>query len=215
MLMLLWGMWGTGRKFDDLDAGLRELWRHPAVVRELAELLGVLDEQSSTLPAPSPLDPLVPLAVHGTYAQSEILAAYALGSPAAPPQVREGVKWIKEAQTDVFFVTLHKSERDYSPTTMYKDYAISRELFHWESQATQSQRSPAVKRYIDHQSQGTHVHLFLRDRKTLPHGATAPYVFAGPMEYVTHERDRPVSFTWKLTSPMPEELFETARSVAA
>jgi hypothetical protein len=98
---------------------------------------------------------------------------------------------------------------------MYKDYAISRELFHWESQATQSQRSPAVQRYIEHQSRGTHVHLFLRDRKLLPHGATAPYVFAGPMEYVSHERDRPVSFTWRLTSPMPEELFETARSVAA
>jgi superfamily II DNA or RNA helicase/HKD family nuclease len=215
MLMLLWAMWGTSRKFQDLDAGLREMWRHPAVVRELRELLGVLDERSSTLPAPSALDPLVPLAVHGTYAQSEILAAYGLGSPAAPPQVREGVKWMKDAKTDVFFVTLHKSERDYSPTTMYKDYAISRELFHWESQATQSQGSPAVQRYIEHQSQGTHVHLFLRDRKTLPHGATAPYAFAGPMQYVTHERDRPVSFTWKLTSPMPEELFETARSVAA
>jgi hypothetical protein len=213
--MLLWGMWGLGRKFQDLDAGLRELWRHPAVLRELGELLDVLDATSATLPAPSQLDPVVPLAVHATYAQSEILAAYGLGSPAVPPQVREGAKWMEGAQTDVFFVTLHKAERDYSPTTMYKDYAISRELFHWESQSTQSQTSPAVRRYIEHRSRGTHVHLFLRDRKELPHGATAPYVFAGPLEYVSHERDRPVSFTWKLKTPMPEELFEVARSVAA
>lgn len=215
MGMLLWGMWGLSRRFDDLDAGLRELWRHPAVLQELGELLAVLDARSATLPAPSRLDAAIPLAVHASYAQSEILAAYGLGSHAAPPQVREGIKWMQDAQTDVFFVTLHKAERDYSPTTMYKDYAISRELFHWESQATQSQGSAAVRRYIEHRSRGTSVHLFLRDRKLLPHGATAPYVFAGPLDYVAHEGDRPVSFTWKLETPMPEELFEVARSVAA
>lgn len=213
--MLLWGMWGVGRSFDDLDAGLHALWRHPAVLEEFGELLDVLDARSATLPAPSQLDPAIPLAAHATYARDEILAAYGLGSPAVPPQVREGVKWMEDAQTDVFFVTLHKAERDYSPTTMYKDYAISRELFHWESQATQSQGSPAVRRYIEHRSRGTHVHLFLRDRKVLPHGATAPYVFAGPIDYVAHEGDRPVSFTWRLETPMPEELFEVARSVAA
>ena len=213
--MLLWGMWGLTRKFKDLDAGLRELWRHPAVLHELGELLDVLDARSATLPAPSHLDPVIPLAVHATYAQSEILAAYGHGSPAVPPQVREGVKWMEGARTDVFFVTLHKAERDYSPTTMYRDYALSRELFHWESQATQSQGSPAVRRYIEHRTRGTNVHLFLRDRKTLPHGATAPYVFAGPLDYVSHERERPVSFTWRLKSPMPEALFEVARSVAA
>ncbi|HTN25222.1 MAG TPA: DUF3427 domain-containing protein, partial [Solirubrobacteraceae bacterium] len=213
--MLLWGMWGLNRKFEDLDAGLRALWRHPAVLQEFSELLDVLDARSTTLPAPSQLDPATPLAVHATYAQSEILAAYGLGSPAVPPQVREGVKWMEDAQTDVFFVTLHKAERDYSPTTMYRDYAISRELFHWESQATQSRASAAVRRYIEHRSRGTNIHLFLRSRKTLPHGATAPYVFAGPVDYVSHEGDRPVSFTWKLAALMPEALFEVARTVAA
>jgi len=59
------------------------------------------------------------------------------------------------------------------------------------------------------------VHLFLRDRKLLAHGATAPYVFAGPVEYITHEGDRPVSLTWRLETLLPEELFEVARTVAA
>jgi hypothetical protein len=27
--------------------------------------------------------------------------------------------------------------------------------------------------------------------------------------------ERPVAFTWRLATPMPEELFESARSVAA
>ena len=39
---------------------------------------------------------------------------------------------------DAFFVTLKKSEADYSPTTMYRDYPISPTLFHWESQSTTS-----------------------------------------------------------------------------
>ena len=89
--MLLWGLWGLSRKFDDLDAGLRALWRHPAVLQELGELLGVLDAWSTTLPAPSGLDPGDPTRRARHYAQSEILAAYGLGSPADPPQVREGV----------------------------------------------------------------------------------------------------------------------------
>ncbi len=217
LTMLLWGMWGLTRSFADLDAGLTELWRHPAVVEELRELLAVLDARSTTLPAAvsSGMDPAVPLAVHASYAQGEILAAYGLGSVDKPPQVREGVKWIAEAKTDVFFVTLRKAEREYSPTTMYRDYAISRELFHWESQATQSVGSPSVRRYIEHRERGTHVHLFLRERKQLANGVTAPYVFAGPVEYVAHERDRPVAFTWRLANVLPEKVFRVARSVAA
>ena len=30
--------------------------------------------------------------------------------------------WLPEKQLDVFFVTLNKADKDYSPTTMYKDY---------------------------------------------------------------------------------------------
>jgi hypothetical protein len=38
-------------------------------------------------------------------------------------------------QCDVFFITLKKSERLFSPTTRYNDYAISPLEFHWESQS--------------------------------------------------------------------------------
>ena len=32
-------------------------------------------------------------------------------------------------------IYLDKSEKDYSPTTMYDDYPISPTLFHWQSQS--------------------------------------------------------------------------------
>jgi hypothetical protein len=57
--------------------------------------------------------------------------------------------------------------------------------------------------------------LFVRDRKRAADGATPPYVCLGPARYVESSGDRPVSFTWRLETPMPEELFEVARSVAA
>ena len=60
----------------------------------------------------------------------------------------------RRPQSDVFFVDLHKAERDYSPTTMYRDYAINRELFHWESQSRQTPQQPTVQRYINHQARG-------------------------------------------------------------
>ena len=113
-----------------------------------------------------------------------------------------GILWVPQARSDVFFVDLHKAERDYSPTTMYRDYAINRELFHWESQSRQTPRQPTVERYINHRSQGTRILLFVRERKTFELG-TQPFTFLGPADYVEHHGERPVAFTWRLPVPMP------------
>jgi Domain of unknown function (DUF3427) len=135
--------------------------------------------------------------------------------PNGPPRLREGVRHVQEASADLFFVTLNKSEREYSPTTMYRDYAITPELFHWESQATQGPGTPTIRRYVEHRERGVSINLFVRDSKRGEAGLTPPYVYLGPAGYVSHEGERPVAFTWQLESPMPEELFERARSLAA
>jgi hypothetical protein len=57
--------------------------------------------------------------------------------------------------------------------------------------------------------------LFVRERKTLETGVGSPYVCLGPARYIASSGSRPVSFTWGLETPMPEELFESARAVAA
>lgn len=53
-----------------------------------------------------------------------------------PGTVREGAKYLNEKKVDIFFVTLNKSDKDYSPTTMYNEYSINDFLFHWQSQST-------------------------------------------------------------------------------
>ena len=90
----------------------------------------------------------IPLSVHASYNLDEILTAFGQMSIEKPHRIREGAAFNEETQSDLFFVTLEKTEKHYSPTTMYKDYAISRELFHWESQSGTSQQSDTGQRYI-------------------------------------------------------------------
>jgi hypothetical protein len=128
--------------------------------------------------------------------------------------MREGVAWCEEVKADAFLITLQKSERDYSPTTMYRDYALSPDLFHWESQSTTSVASPTGQRYLRHAQLGTHILLFVRARARNGLG-TAPYTFLGPATYVSHTGDRPVAITWHLHRPMPTDVYLAARMAVA
>ena len=98
---------------------------------------------------------------------------------------------------------------------MYQDYAISRHLFHWESQSTTTERSPTGQRYLNHVRQGTTVHLFIRGSKE-PDGLLGPppYVYAGEMRYVSHQGERPLRIVWRLEHDLPAELFVLAKVAA-
>jgi len=212
--MLAWDLGAGTSPYSSLDDYYLALWLQEAPRQELIELLELLDERSTTRNRPSALAPEVPLVLHARYTRSDVLAALGLGDGTKPPPSREGLMSTPDSRYDAFFVDLQKAERDYSPTTMYRDYAINRELFHWESQSTQTPQQPRVRRWIEHQERGCSVLLFVRDRRRSELG-TQPFTFLGSVSYVDHRGERPVAFTWRLPEPMPEELFEVARSVAA
>jgi hypothetical protein len=152
--------------------------------------------------------------VHARYSREEILAGLGVAARRKPSTFREGVVWCEELNTDAFFITLKKTDTDYSPTTMYRDFALSPELFHWESQSTTSEASKTGQRYIHHRERGSHVVLFVREAKQYALG-TAPYVFLGPADYVSHEGERPMAITWRLRWAMPTEVFMGARAAVA
>jgi superfamily II DNA or RNA helicase/HKD family nuclease len=214
LTMLAWGLGSASSGCEDIASYVRALWSEHAVRRELVELIEVTDARSTSRAIPSGLGTDIPLTLHARYSRQEIVAALGSGQGVKPKVTQGGILWVQESKSDVFFIDLHKAERDYSPTTMYRDYAINRELFHWESQSRQTPEQPSVRRYIEHVSRGTNVLLFVRERKSGELG-TLPFTFLGPATYVSHQGERPVSFTWRLPAPMPEELFELARSVAA
>jgi hypothetical protein len=157
----------------------------------------------------------MPLSIHARYQREEILAALDYAHlQRVPKSFQAGVVYSEPWRADAFFVTLKKSESDYSPTTMYRDYAISPELFHWESQSTTSVASPTGQRYLSHASRGSHVLLFTRQHRVDELG-TAPYTFLGPASYVSHTGDRPIAITWKLTHAMPSDTYLAASVVAS
>lgn len=114
----------------------------------------------------------------------------------------------------MFFVTLNKSDKDYSPTTMYRDYSINETLFHWQSQSTTVEASTTGQRYIHHREQRSQVLLFVREFKTDSAG-TVPYTFLGIANYVEHQGSRPMSITWKLDTPIPAKYLKKTNKLAA
>jgi hypothetical protein len=189
--------------------GLAQLWAHPQVRRELLELFDLLPERVDHLH--TGLDVTnVPLAVHARYTRAEILSAFDVGAAVRPPTWQSGVWWDENSQTDLFAFTLDKSAGSFSPTTRYRDYAISPELIHWESQSVTSLDSETGRRYISHAEHGTHVVLFARL-------STADRAFwcLGPATYVSHQGERPIAITWRLHHRLSGDLFaEFAAAVA-
>ena len=215
LLMLFFTLWRDGGGFSDYSAAWAQLWANPSVRREIVEVLDVAKSLISHVPVRLSAMDSVPLWVHCRYSIDELLAAVgrvSLGQP--PANDREGVRFAEEERADVFTFTLSKSERDYSPTTLYRDYAISPELVHWESQSTTSSESPTGQRYINHLAQGSRVLLFCRETNSGEFGAR-PYFFLGPARYVTHTGSRPIAITWKLDHPMPAAFFEAASMLAS
>jgi len=140
-----------------------------------------------------------PLDVHCTYTRDQILVAMDFMKPST---IREGVKYLPEKKIDIFFVTLNKSDKDYSPTTLYNDYSINETLFHWQSQSTTSAESVTGQRYCNHKIKGSKIMLFVREFKT-DVGGTSPYTFLGLADYVKHEGSRPMNITWRLHKAIP------------
>ena len=148
---------------------------------------------------PVPLGFDCPLDLHCTYTRDQILIAM---DYMTPKNVREGVKWLPDKQVDVFFITLNKADKDYSPTTMYNDYSINERLFHWQSQSTTSDTASTGQRYINHRQRGSKVVLFVREFKQDSIGA-APYTCLGTAAYVKHTGSKPMNITWHLDQPIP------------
>lgn len=176
------------------------LLAHPAVADELRELLPLLDDLSDRLTF-SLDDDLgwehrIPLSVHARHTMDDVLTAFGLLDVGRPFWKQTGVVRDETTNSDLFFVTLEKSERDYSPSTLYKDYAISPVLFHWESQSGTTRRSPTGQRYIHHRERGGHILLFVRQRRHHD-GRTMPYTLLGAADHVSHQGDRPISFVWR------------------
>lgn len=202
----------TGRAITK-DTGFQDavdlLWAHPQVRAELVELLAVLDAQVDHLHAPLATHPDVPLQVHGRYTRIEILAAFGIGTGAKIASWQSGVYEVKHANAELFAFTLDKTSGSFSPTTRYRDYAISRTLIHWESQSITRADSPTGLRYRNHERDGRSIMLFTRLRAD-----DRAFWFLGPARYIRHEGEKPMAITWELAHPLPGDLYASFAAAA-
>lgn len=192
--------------FSSLLEGVNQIKQNSIMCKEIVELLQYNYDHIDFIDEPVNLGFGCPLDLHCTYTRDQILVALDFLKPST---VREGVKWLPDKQTDIFFITLNKSDKDYSPTTMYNDYSINEELFHWQSQSTTAENSTTGQRYIHHKERGSNVLLFVREFKAdNVSSTTAAYTFLGTANYVKHEGSRPMNITWRLDKPIPAKFLK-------
>ena len=196
--------------FNNLLEGFRKIANAPTMMNEIIDLLMYKYEKIDFIDEPVPVNFECPLDLHCSYTRDQILVALGFMKPNS---LREGVKYFEDKKIDVFFVTLNKSDKDYSPTTMYNDYAINDELFHWQSQSTTSAQSKTGNRYANHIQMGSNVMLFVREYKKTKLG-TAPYTFLGLVDYVSSEGSKPMNIIWKLKKPIPAKYLKTSLVIA-
>ena len=208
--ILLSSLWGKKRP-GSLQEALQFLNTRPGLKHDLIELFSWLKENRTQHSLKRFPEMTGPLALHGSYFREQITQALDLGSFEQPKASREGLLHVSKRKIDLFFADINKNEEDYSPTTMYEDYAITESLFHWQSQSQTSDTSTTGLRYINHREQGYTPLLFIRERKRLPNGLTSPYLFAGPLRYRRHEGSRPISIVWELEYPLPAKTLAWAR----
>ena len=197
--------------FASLTDSLMTLRQNPVLLQEIQEILAWQLAHLDFIDKTCSLGFDCPLDVHCHYTRDQLFAAMDYYKPNT---VRQGVFHLKEKQLDIFMVTLNKSEKHYSPSTMYNDYSMNERLFHWQSQSTTSDISETGQRYIHHRELGGRVLFFVREYNNDLCG-NAPYLFLGTASYVRHTGSRPMSIIWHLDTPIPAKFLPTTNKLVA
>jgi len=218
LTMFHYTLWGKGLKdlggrFQTIEEAICWSLEDDLLFRELMDLLAYQYEGIDFLD--KPLDSIgfeCAMDLYCAYTMDQILVALGRHSEEKKSHFQEGVLYLREKKLDVFFVTLNKSEKDYSPSTMYHDYSINEELFHWQSQGRTTVDSPTGQRYIGQRGSGGNVLFFVREYKE-ESNLTSPYICLGLADYQSHYGSAPVSIVWKMRENMPGFVMQKAVKV--
>jgi hypothetical protein len=117
----------------EVATNLQKLKQSRNLVAEAVEILSIKLDDIDLVSPILDLGYDCPQEVRCTYSRDQLFVALVFKNPST---IREGVKYLKEIKTDVLLVTLNKSDKEYSPSTMYDDYSINESQFCWQTQST-------------------------------------------------------------------------------
>lgn len=210
---LLWGKKAEAIGVRSVEESLQKWNNNSSLVEDSVEI-AQWRRSNPTIPVNSIKLPFESnLQLHAAYGSAEIKAYLGLASLNQSGPTGQGVLHVKSKRSYIHLVTFRKSEQDFSPTTLYQDYPISRKRIHWESQSTISQSSATGQNYFHFKDRGYTILFFARLEKRIE-GETAPFIFLGPAkDLLSFEGDRPIRMVWDLEYLIPAALFEDARAV--
>lgn len=210
LLMLHYDVWQKAGVFESLEASIRAIGNNEILVGEIIEVIEFLIDRIDFKEIDIDLPYKQPLRVHARYTRDQILAAFGLSTFEKKSPSREGVAENTFLNTELLFINLIKSEENFSPTTMYDDYAINEYLFHWQSQNAVGPETLKGRSYIYHQKNEKRILLFVREKVNDEYGNTMGYIFVGEGSIEEYYGTKPMNIKWKLENAMPHYLWNDA-----
>lgn len=214
LLMLHYDVWQNAGGFKSLEESIKAIGNNKILVEEIKEVLEVLIEQIDFKETPIKLPYEQPLQLHSRYTRDQILAAFKFSSFKKKSSNREGTADNKDLNTEILFINLVKSEENFSPTTMYDDYAVNELLFHWQSQNSARPEIGKGLSYINHEEENKRILLFVREKAHDAYKKTMGYVFIGEGKLKDYNGSKPMNINWKLEEPMPHYLWKDAAKLS-
>ena len=206
----VWADKGDNLGMATLKDSFSRLADNPSILEDMQEILdwaadtSKIDGRHPALPFATTLE------LHAQYSSRDINATLGLASLHKLGQTGVGILHTPNLKAYALLITFQKTEREFSPSTMYADYPISRQRIHWESQSTTTQSGQTGQNLINHKEKGYTVLFFVREEKQNLN-VTMPFTFLGPGEVVKYHGERPIKMIWDLVYPMPVEMFEINR----
>ncbi len=214
LLMLHYDVWQNAGGFDSLEKSIIQIGKNKTLVNEIIEVLEILIDKIGFKEIDIHLPYNQPFKLHARYTRDQILAAFGLSTFDKKSSNREGAAENKKLNTEILFINLIKSEENFSPTTMYDDYAISETLFHWQSHNAYGPQTTKGLSYIKHAENDKKILLFVREKSNDEKGNTMGYVFIGEGVFKESEGSKPMSVKWELNEPMPNYLWKESAKMS-
>jgi superfamily II DNA or RNA helicase/HKD family nuclease len=186
--------------FTSIAQALAQLKDYPLFVDEITQLAQYQLDHIQVRTFDIGGDMPAHLEQYGCYSRNEILALFGYQTATCNMQ-SFGVFDAKRYNVELLFVTLNKSEADFSPSTQYDDYVINDRMFHWQSPNSEDHAGKGA-RYVNQASNGKRFLLFVRDEKRDGFGLTAAFFCFGFVDYVRSYGDKPMSIEWQLRQPI-------------
>jgi superfamily II DNA or RNA helicase len=206
----IWANKGDNLGMATLQDSFSRLANNSSILADMQEILDWAADASKIGGRHPALPFATTLELHARYSSRDINACLCLANLHKPGQTGVGILHAPNLKAYALLITFQKTQREFSPSTMYADYPISRQRIHWESQSTTTQRGQTGQNLINHKENGYTVLFFVREKKQSLN-VTMPFTFLGPGEVVKYHGERPIKMTWDLIHPMPVEMFDNNR----